>query len=180
MTIVLPPLDIRAVRIVPLASRGVLTDFESGEREIDRALGKCCDWQEKHRVRMFGAMIEGCDYAYGFYSLGVSAADSKYLALDLVKVGDERSYIPFLYLNYLAVRRDFQGRKLGTLLLMNALTRCELVARNVGVYGVALNALNDRAAALYDRYGFRAYDKAKFPFMILPIQSLFDLMSGKP
>ena len=121
-------------------------------------------------------MIDGCDFAYGFYSLGVSAADSKYMRMDLVTVGDERSYIPFLYLNYLAVRREFHGQKLGTLLLMNALTRCEQVARNVGVYGVALNALNDRAAGLYDRYGFRAYDKAKYPFMILPIQSLFDLM----
>ncbi len=60
--------------------------------------------------------------------------------------------------------------------MMSALEKCANTIRNIGVYGVALNALNDRSAGLYDRYGFREYGgKAKYPFMILPAQSVLDL-----
>jgi ribosomal protein S18 acetylase RimI-like enzyme len=178
MTTARPALDIRQVKIGPLSDRNVLAEFQSGEHEIDRAIGKCCDWQEKHRVRMFCATMADCVHAYGFYALGVSAADSKYLSGEIVQGAEDRSYIPFIYLNYLAVQSEFQNQKLGTLMLIDALKRCESVARNVGLYGVALNALSDRAAGLYDRYGFRAYSQTKFPLMVLPIQSLFDLVGG--
>jgi GNAT superfamily N-acetyltransferase len=171
-----PALDIRQVKISPLATRAAFHGFVSGEREIDRALDKCCDWQDKHRVRIFCATMDGWEQAYGFYALGVSAADSKYISGEILQGTEDRSYIPFIYLNYLAVQREYQTQKLGTFLLINALRRCEQVARNVGVYGVALNDLSDRAAGLYDRYGFRAYGSSRFPFMVLPIQSLFDLI----
>lgn len=159
MTTARPALDIQQVRICPLADRRALADFHSGESEIDRNIDKCCDWQDKHRVRMFSAMQGEWPEAYGFYALGISAADAKYLSGPST---DERPYIPFIYLNYLAVQAGFQGQKLGTLLLIDALKRCAEVARNVGLYGVALNALSDRAAGLYDRYGFRVYGKQRF------------------
>jgi ribosomal protein S18 acetylase RimI-like enzyme len=127
---------------------------------------------------MFCAMIGDWHQAYGFYALGISAADSKYLSGEILQGTEDRSYIPFIYLNYLAVQSEYQNQKLGTLLLIDALTRCANVARNVGLYGVALNALSDRAAGLYDRYGFKAYGRQKFPFMVLPIKFLFDLMGG--
>src|SRR6202000_1496914 len=137
MTIARPALDIHQVRIGPLSDRRVLADFHSGEREIDRALEKCCDWQDKHRVRMFCAMVGEWPQAYGFYALGISAADSKYLGGEVLQGTDDRSYIPFIYLNYLAVQIEYQNQKLGTLLLIDALKRCANVAKNVGLYGVA-------------------------------------------
>jgi hypothetical protein len=73
------------------------------------------------------------------------------------------------------VRLHHQSQKIGTLLLGDALFRCAQVVKNVGVYGIALHALTTRAADLYDKYGFRAYGKSKYPFMILPVQTLIDL-----
>src|SRR5216683_1701904 len=171
MTTVRP--DIRSLRIVPLSDHGWLAGFDSGEQEIDRNIERCCEKHDTYRGRTFCAMIDGHPNAYGFYSLGVSAHDSKYLSEEMIKASGGHAFVPFIYLNYLAVRKDYQNQRIGTLLLMHALSRCEQVVRNVGgVYGVALHALTDRAAGLYDGYGFREYSRSKYPFMILPAQSL--------
>lgn len=91
--------------------------------------------------------------------------------------GQERaeSSVPFIYLHYFAVRKEFQGSKIGTMMLGNFLDRCASVVENVGLFGVALNALTPRAANLYYKYGFRQRNETKHPLMILPSQSLLDL-----
>lgn len=177
MTTALPPLALHTIKIEPFTNSSALDHFHCGERDIDRSLNKCRDWQSKNRVRMFCAMTDGCDRAYGFYCLGVSATETRHLDGDIVRGSEDRSFVPFIYLNYLAVEKDHQRQRLGELMLLNALERCEVVGRNVGVYGVALHALNDHSAGLYDRYGFRAYGNRDLPFMVLPIKSVFDLFS---
>ncbi len=91
---------------------------------------------------------------------------------------DTRNYVPFIYLNYLAVREGWRRQKIGTVLLMNALERCAVVIRNIGAYGVALNALNDDSASFYDHYGFRTRSPGshRFPLMVLPAQSVLELI----
>jgi GNAT superfamily N-acetyltransferase len=163
-----------------LPDRSWLAGFDSGEVEIDRNIDRCCERHVAYRSRTFCAVIEGQSEACGFYTFGVSAHDSKYLDEDIVRASDGRPFVPFVYLNYLAVRKPWQNQKIGTLLLGHALTRCGQVVREVGgIYGVALHALTHRAAGLYDRYGFREYGgRSQFPFMILPAKSLIDLTAG--
>ena len=173
-------MDIQLLRIVPLLDRTALSDFHSGESEIDRNIEKCCDWHSRHRARVFCACIDGNPTAYGFYCLAISASTSPDVKKEMVRISDERAYVPFVYLNYIAVRAEHQNQKIGTLMLMNALSRCGQVVRNVGIYGIALHALTDRAARLYERYGFRQISEMKYPFMILPTQSLIDLTEGEP
>lgn len=91
-----------------------------------------------------------------------------------------RAFVPFIYLDYLAVRLDFQNQKIGTVLLANALSRCGRFVRSVGVFGIGLHAITERVASLYERYGFRPYDETKrIPFMILPVRTLIDLTADE-
>lgn len=176
MTTAPQSVDIENLRISPLVDRKVLEDFDSGENEVDRNINKCCDWHVRYRNRVFCAFLTDQEVAVGYYCLGISATESKYLDETIVRSHDTFGYVPFIYLNYLAVRSEYQNNKIGTILLMNALERCALTIKNIGVYGVALHALNDRSAGLYDRYGFREYgDRKKYPFMVLPAQSVLDL-----
>jgi len=178
MTIARPPLDTRSLRIIPLSDAGLLDAFDSGESEIDRNIDRCCERHHKYRSRVFCAIVDGEQSAYGFYCLSISASESKYLAEEIIRANEGRAFVPFLYINYLAVRKDWQNQKIGTLLLIDALTRCERVVRDVGVYGVALNALTERAARLYEKYGFRPYGETKYPLMILPARSLIELFAS--
>lgn len=174
------PLDIRSVRIALLSDHDWLAGFDSGEAEIDRNIDRCCERHAAYRARTFCAMTEEHSRACGFYTLGISAHDSKYLSEEIISANEGRSFVPFIYLSYLAVRKHLQNQRIGTLLLGHALSRCAQVVREVGgVYGVALHALTDRATGLYDRYGFREYgQRTRYPFMILPAQSLIDLTSN--
>lgn len=176
MTTAPQSVDIKNLRIEPLDDHEALKDFDSGENEIDRHIATCCDWHQKYRRRTFCAFLSDEKIAVGFYCLGISATESKYLDDEILRSSDGHAYVPFIYLNYLAVRSEYQNNKIGTILLLNALDRCAHTVKNIGIYGVSLNALTDRSAGLYDRYGFREYGgRNKYPFMVLPAQSLIDL-----
>ncbi len=181
MTTADPTLDFRQnLKIVPLPSASAFENFQCGESEIDRQFGKVCHWHAVHRSRVFCAYLADDPTLYGFFCLGLHAHDSdKVEGFFSRAVDDKRSFVPFIYLNYLAVRQGFRRRKIGTMLLMSALQRCALVIQQIGSYGIALNPLNDDAASLYDRYGFRTKkgDKSKRPLMVLPAQSVLDLFS---
>jgi GNAT superfamily N-acetyltransferase len=178
MTIAAPKLDINRLRIVPLPSSDAFRDFRSGESEIDHHLDRCWPWHDCHRSRVFCAYLEGEAQLYGFYCLGLHAHESKYVDGVFARAADDtRNYVPFIYINYFAVRDGWRHQKIGTVLLMNALERCAIVIRNIGAYGVALSALTDDAAAFYDHYGFRTKDpNQRYPFMVLPAQSVLDLV----
>lgn len=183
MTTAAPALDIKQLRIVPLPSEAAFSDFRSGEEEIDRNLWKCWDWHTNHRSRVFCAYLADQPDLYGFYCLGLHAHDANAVHGFFRRANDDvRNFVPFIYLNYLAVREGWRRQKIGTVLLLNALERCAIVIRNIGAYGVALNALNDEAAALYDLYGFRAKNPGshKTPLMVLPAQSVLDLFKPTP
>lgn len=169
------PVDIKKLRIEPLADASALEGFSCGESEVDRNVEKCCKWHETYIRRAFCAFLGTEKSSCGFYCISISASESKYLDEKLVRASGGGNYIPFIYLNYLAVSSPYQNNQIGTILLMHALARCAYVIKNIGVHGVALHALNDRSAGLYDRYGFREHGKNKFPFMILPALSVLDL-----
>ena len=178
MTTVAPALDVGRLRIVPLPSDTAFADFRSAEDEIDRNLGKCCEWQRCHRARVFCAYLADEPDMYGFYCLSMHAHESKAVEGFFTRSSDDvRGFVPFIYLNYLAVREGWRRRKIGTVLLLNALQKCSVVISTIGAYGIALNALTDDAIALYDRYGFKAPNprRQKAPLMVLPAQSVLDL-----
>lgn len=62
--------------------------------------------------------------------------------------------IPAMVLGRLAVDTSAQGRGLGADLLRDAVLRTLRVAEEVGVRVLLVHALNENAAAFYQRYGF--------------------------
>lgn len=64
--------------------------------------------------------------------------------------------LPCLLLGRLAVARVAQGQGIGELLLADAIERTRRSIIEIGGAGLYADALNDRAAAFYARYGFKA------------------------
>lgn len=63
--------------------------------------------------------------------------------------------LPCLLLGRLAVDRDAQGRRIGELLLVDAIERTCRSIGEIGGAGLYADALNDRAKEFYVRYGFQ-------------------------
>ncbi len=164
--------------ICRVATTDGFSKFICGVSEIDEwCRTKAADRDRQNRSRLFCAVIAGRTAIAGFYSLSVRGSDPKHIAADIVRDFNEAGFVPLVYIDYLAVQRELQGNRLGTLLLMDALRRCRDIMRNTGCAGVALNALTPRTTAWYERFGFRQRQKgaAQFPLMVLPAQSLLDL-----
>ncbi|MDP1956917.1 MAG: GNAT family N-acetyltransferase, partial [Rhodocyclaceae bacterium] len=64
--------------------------------------------------------------------------------------------IPGVRLGRLAVDRQYQGKGLGELLLVDALTRAQRIYTEAGGIGLFVDAIDERAAIYYQRFGFAA------------------------
>lgn len=86
---------------------------------------------------------------------------------------------PVVYIDYLAVDRARQGRRMGTALLMRSLETAYQVSQLVPVYGVALRSLNDRTTAFYKRIGFEIAPKEGiYSLMLMDIWSIKELIES--
>ncbi len=91
----------------------------------------------------------GASQVVGYYALSMTALLPEEMPR---QAGVKR--IPALLLGKLAVDRRCQGQQVGARLLMHALRTALVVSRQVGVHAVVVDALNERAAAFYQRYDF--------------------------
>ena len=63
--------------------------------------------------------------------------------------------IPAALIGRLAVDRRFHGRNFGKYLLFNALDRVVVLALEIALFAVVVDAKDDAAARFYARYGFQ-------------------------
>ncbi|MEV4419403.1 GNAT family N-acetyltransferase [Patulibacter sp. NPDC049589] len=71
-----------------------------------------------------------------------------------VRAGMPRHPIPVVLLARLAVDERVQGRGLGAFLLADAMRRTLSAADAIGVRALVVHAVDDRARAFYERFGF--------------------------
>lgn len=64
--------------------------------------------------------------------------------------------IPVMVLARLAVDVRAQGQKLGSAMLQDALHRCMIVSAHAGIRALLVHALNDKAQAFYQHFGFKS------------------------
>ena len=162
-----------------LDSRETLRRFSCGVPEIDRwANSKAYKFHSKGRARVKLAFAGESASPTGFYSLTHSVAEaSKLLRNEDRDVWDNA---PILYIGYIAVARQRQGQGIGRTLLIDALRAAHHVHQIAPLYGVGLRALNEDAARLYEKTGFRKApnEDGSTPLMILPIWTIEDLFDS--
>lgn len=66
------------------------------------------------------------------------------------------SPIPMAILGRLAVDDAFKGKKIGAAMLQDAVLRAGQAAGIVGIRGILVHAIDEKAAAFYSHYGFQA------------------------
>ena len=136
----------------PLADQHDLGAFNSGEPTLD-------DWL---RRRARANQVSGASRTYvvtqgslvvGYYSLASGA-----IALTDAPTRARRNMpdpIPLTILDRLAVDTAWQGKRLGRLLLRDAVLRTQQAAAIIGVRGLLVHALSPAAKRFYETSGFR-------------------------
>ena len=148
----------------PITSDHDLTGFACGEPSLD-------DWL---RRRALANQVEGASRTYvvttreggtvvAYYCLAAGSLEAKAAPWRVRR--NMPDPIPVSVLGRLAVDRGHGGAGLGTALLRDAVHRSAVAARTIGIRAVLVHALNERAAAFYERRGFQASPKA--PLMLV-------------
>jgi ribosomal protein S18 acetylase RimI-like enzyme len=89
----------------------------------------------------------------GYYSISAYSVASDDLA-DQARAGAYRE-LPFLLLGRLAVELSFQGQGFGDALIIHAFKTTVEAAEKIGIFGMIVDAKNERAAGFYERFGFK-------------------------
>jgi ribosomal protein S18 acetylase RimI-like enzyme len=134
--------------------------FHCGEEALDRYFQTQSTQDIRRRVaNCFVAVEIVTGQVAAFYTLSIQSMSAA--SIPFVDLPPEESKrlpryptLPAVRIGRLAVDERFQGRGLGEALLMNAVERT--MRADAAAFTLLVDAKNERAAAFYRRYGFRA------------------------
>ncbi len=140
--------------------------FSCGEASLDRWLVAYAGQnQQRDAARTFVTTDPDGEVA-GYYTLVAAQVEHAH-ATPTVRHGLSRHFpIPVALIARLAVTTQHQGAGLGRSLLLDALQRVLRASDQLAVRAVTIDALDDRAAAFYRRFGFELSPLAPSTLMI--------------
>ncbi len=80
--------------------------------------------------------------------------------------------VPVILLGQLAVDLDYQGRGLGSDLLVDAARRALAAADLIGARAIIVQAYDEQAKSFYERFGFRPFSDLEPLMMVLRMGEL--------
>lgn len=144
------------MQLLPLTGNHDRQGFDCGRQELNDWLRQVArQHQDKGLSRTFVATLnEAPDCICGYYALTLAELENRNLPEAWRKKMPRR--IPGVKLGRLAVDKKFQGKGLGDLLLVDALTRAQRIYQEAGGIGLFVDAIDAQAAGYYQRFGFVA------------------------
>jgi GNAT superfamily N-acetyltransferase len=140
------------LRIEKLHRTHAVEEFTCGQPELDRFLIRhALQAQQAGSALTYVALSD--KIVIGFYSLVVGEVRHADAPERVVK-GMPRRPIPLIVLARLAVHSDWQGRRIGAGLLLDALMRTLQAADIGGIRALAVHAKDESAASFYRHFGF--------------------------
>lgn len=130
--------------------------FDCGEPSLNRYLHELATQHHRAGITTTHVLVEheAPSKILGYYSLAAAQ-----LSLAELAPTDRRRLprypVPVARLARLAVALGEQGHGLGEALLQDVVQRCLGLRTELGIHALLVDALHERAAAFYHRYGFR-------------------------
>ena len=159
----------------PLAPRHDVSRFSSGVPTLDAWLrGKARLNEAKGGARTYVA-CDG-DRVAGFYSLAASSVERRRVSSRVGRGMPDP--VPGILLGQLAVDEHFRARRLGSDLLVDAAGRCLAAAGVVGARAIVVQAIDERAAAFYAKFGFRPFSDREPLMLVLRMSEIEELLQA--
>lgn len=158
------------MQIIPFKSTLIRDGFDCGEPALNHYLQQLAGQHTRKNVSRTFAAVDN-DTVAGFYSLSMAESQLAELPNAIRKKLPPQYPVPVARLSRLAVDKTFQGRRLGELLLMNALARCARIADEIGTVGIVVDAKHEPAQRFYQKYGFTPFS-AKPLTLIIPMRTV--------
>lgn len=143
------------MQVLPLTGSHNRQEFDCGRQELNGWLQQVArQHQDKGLSKTFVAIREEAPTLIcGYYALTLAELENQHLPEAWRKKLPRR--IPGVRLGRLAVDKQYHGKGLGELLLIDALTRARRIYTEAGGIGLFVDALDEQAAGYYRRFGFQ-------------------------
>lgn len=146
--------------IKPLERKHDRRMFSCGNDSLDRYLREQASQDVKKRVATIFALTKASENTViGYYTLAAGNVDLGEWPEELKKKLPLYPVVPVTLLGRLALDRKYHNRKLGEHILMDALWRCLMAAKEVASVAVIVDAIDDKALNFYEYYGFHIFPK---------------------
>jgi len=144
------------MQLLPLTGSHDRQSFDCGRQELNDWLRQVArQHQDKGLSKTFVATRDEAPVLIcGYYALTLAELENRHLPAAWRKKLPRR--IPGVRLGRLAVDRQYQGKGLGELLLVDALIRAQRIYIEAGGIGLFVDAIDEHAAGYYQRFGFAA------------------------
>ncbi len=103
--------------------------------------------------------IPGTPAIIGYYTISTASVETSDLPENVTKRLPRYEALPAMLIVRLAVSQRLQGWGIGALLLADALKRCLALSQEIAAWAVLVDALDERAAQFYRRFGFRPFEE---------------------
>lgn len=142
-------------RIEALSSAHDRSLFASGVAPLDRYLREFATQDVRRRLNNCFVAIDRADRIAGYYTFSASSMPLAELDATQIKRLPRYPLLPAALIGRLAVDREFQGRRLGSALLMDAARRAERI--DPAIFALIVDAKDDAARRFYEHHGFRQF-----------------------
>ncbi|MEF3698795.1 GNAT family N-acetyltransferase [Desulfolutivibrio sp.] len=139
------------LRLVALDNRLDRKGFSCGEEALDRYFREGVAQDVKRRVASCFVALGGTDVA-GFYTLACAGLPVSDLPEAITRRLPRYPTLPAVRIGRLAVAQTFQGRGVGSVLLVDAMHRA--LRMDVAGFTLVVDAKNEHAASFYEHHGF--------------------------
>lgn len=132
--------------------------FTSGQESLDRYIRQQADQDVRRRMARVYVLIDVVSgLIAGYYTLSNYAIELVALPSVITQRLGRYPSLPATLLGRLALDQRYQARKLGGVLLRNALKKSLEVSEEIASCGVVVDALDDDARGFYEHFGFTRF-----------------------
>lgn len=129
--------------------------FDCGAEALDRYLKLyALQSQRANSAQTYVAVLN--EQVVGYYTLVVGSVTHSD-APERLRKGLPRHPVPIVFFARLAIDRSWQGKGLGSALLLDAIRRVFQVADIAGVRAIAVHAKDENASRFYEHFGFAPF-----------------------
>lgn len=155
------------IEIIPISKKIYRKDFDCGIDELNTYLRQFAVPNDKKNIGKTFVAVEksNTDKPIGYYTVSMAQILINELP-EAIKKGLPRYPIPAMRIGKLAIGLETQGKKIGALLLKDALLRAVNISSQVALHFVVVDALNEKAKSFYLKYGFTAFEENPLTLVI--------------
>ena len=149
-----------------------IKDFSCGIDELDIYLK---EFSRQNHKKGFGKsfVVLNEERVIGYYTISMSSVEFVDIPENYNR-GIPKYPAPVAKIGRLAVDTQFQGQKIGSALLIDALKKILEASKIVAAYAVAVDAKNDSSKRFYEGFGFIPYKSELSLF--LPMKTIIKLL----